>query len=78
MVTREQIAKALEHAFQDFGDEGGPKLSLKPFATGLSSVAVGISSRKRSRGQWTFCLGALTLRGITTTGLSTHPTKNRT
>jgi hypothetical protein len=24
MVTRERIAEALEHAFQDFGDEGGP------------------------------------------------------
>jgi hypothetical protein len=25
MITRERIAEALEHAFQDFGDEGGPE-----------------------------------------------------
>ena len=25
MVTREHIAKALEHVFEDFGDEGGPE-----------------------------------------------------
>jgi len=29
MVTRERIAEALEHVFQDFGDEGGPDTFAK-------------------------------------------------
>jgi hypothetical protein len=72
MITREHIAEALEDAFQDFGDEGGPETFAEAFATGQKTAAAGISSQKRSPMPWKLYRDG-SLRGITTLGLARIP-----
>jgi hypothetical protein len=67
MITREHIAEALEDAFQDFGDEGGPDTFAEALRHWTENGCCGHLVAKATPTPWKLYRDA-SLRGITTLG----------